>query len=350
MIKNGIIGGGPVEYNKIISCYNIIMDRIKERGRISDSRIKALMGEEINVSEFKRNFCNKQNVIRRINAKSFNTEKIKDLLDAVDTFNKSARNDEDYRTIINVFIPYISVLSNKTYEKEFEKPMDDYMKEIKNDFKEFSPSCRDVYYKIAYYIYNGIDNESIKDDEILDLIESLRFCYIKNHTQYRAIPITNQDITDFFKYCKSKVEQYEKEIRELIGEDETYIKKKGGSGLLMNYDEIGTDDEYTDNEGGEFEDIEEGDIDEGEDIEGGKINKKKKKTNKKTKKTKKTNKKTKKTNKKTNSKGLIPGWRKTKKGYYKIDGKRKKDGSIRYFTQKQYEHIVQVKKNGGVNK
>ena len=56
MIKNGIIGGGPVECNKIISCYNIIMDRIKERGRISDKRIKELMGEEITVSEFKKKF------------------------------------------------------------------------------------------------------------------------------------------------------------------------------------------------------------------------------------------------------------------------------------------------------
>ena len=90
MIKNGIIGGGPAEYNKVKICYNIIMERIKERGRISDKRIKELMGEEITVSEFKKNFCNKHNIISRINAKSFNTEAIKDLLDAVDAFNVSA--------------------------------------------------------------------------------------------------------------------------------------------------------------------------------------------------------------------------------------------------------------------
>lgn len=366
MIKNGIIGGGPAEYNKVKSCYTIIMERIKERGRISDRKIKELMGEEINISEFKKNFCNKQNVISKINAKSFNVETINDLLDAVDAFNESARNDEDYRTIINVFIPFISALSNKTYEKEFEKPLKAYMEDIQNEFKEFSPSCRDVYYKIAYYIYNG--NCDMVDEKIIDLVESLRLCYIKNHTQYRAIPITKQDIIDFFGYCKSKVAQYEKEIRELIGGDETYIKK--AKGLLIDYDEIGTDDEYTDNEGGEFEDIDEEDEnDEGEEFEGGVLKDWKRQKNGKYKNIKtgkirsakqmkvmrnikniKKNKKTKKTNKKTNSKGLIPGWRKTNKGYYKIDGKRKKDGSIRYFTQKQYNHIVQVKKNGGVKK
>ena len=35
-----------------------------------------------------------------------------------------------------------------------------------NDFKEFSPSCRDVYYKIAYYIYNG--NCDIVDEKIIE--------------------------------------------------------------------------------------------------------------------------------------------------------------------------------------
>ena len=43
------------------------------------------------------------------------------MFNAVDAFNTSARTDEDYRTIINEFIPFISVLSNKTYDKEFNK-------------------------------------------------------------------------------------------------------------------------------------------------------------------------------------------------------------------------------------